>query len=119
MNYGIPYKGSKNQIADWILANLPKRKNLYDLFGGGGAITHRALLSNKFERVHYNEINGLRFRQACEFAPSTALVERAEFHASKDFEELADILEVLISIAVEKAASAPSKSSRLYFTEPA
>lgn len=84
MNYGIPYKGSKSQIADWILANLPKRKNLYDLFGGGGAITHRALLSNKFERVHYNEINGLKFRQACEFAPSTALVERAEFHASKD-----------------------------------
>lgn len=28
--------------------------------------------------------------------------EVAEFHASKDFEELADILEVLISIAVEK-----------------
>lgn len=48
MNFGIPYKGSKSQIANWVLANLPKRKNLYDLFGGGGAITHRAFIKHNF-----------------------------------------------------------------------
>ena len=37
MNYGIPYKGSKNKIAESIIAQLPSAKHFYDLFGGGGA----------------------------------------------------------------------------------
>lgn len=56
MNYGLPYMGSKSKIADWILENLPEAENLYDLFGGGGAITHKALLSNKFQNIYYNDI---------------------------------------------------------------
>lgn len=39
MNYGLPYMGSKNKIAEWILSYLPKAENLYDLFCGGCAIT--------------------------------------------------------------------------------
>ena len=39
MNYGIPYKGSKNKIAENIIAQLPPAKHFYDLFGGGGAMT--------------------------------------------------------------------------------
>lgn len=34
-NYGMPYKGSKNSIAKWVLENLPPAETLYDLFGGG------------------------------------------------------------------------------------
>ena len=57
MNYGLPYKGSKNRLAENILALFPKRKNLYDLFSGGGAITHCALLKNQFDHVVMNDIN--------------------------------------------------------------
>ena len=62
MNYGIPYKGSKNKIAENIIAQLPPAKHFYDLFGGGGAMTHCALLSGKYEVVHYNEFNPLVFK---------------------------------------------------------
>ena len=62
MNYGIPYKGSKNKIAESILAQLPPAKHFYDLFGGGGAMTHCALLSGKYKYVHYNELNPLVFK---------------------------------------------------------
>jgi site-specific DNA-adenine methylase len=41
MRYGLPYKGSKNAIADWIVSTLPKAEIFVDLFCGGGAITHR------------------------------------------------------------------------------
>ena len=46
--YGIPYMGSKNLIAEWVVGNLPAGGTLYDLFAGGCAVTHRALLSGKF-----------------------------------------------------------------------
>lgn len=61
MRYGMPYMGSKNQIAKWVIENLPKKENLYDLFGGGGAITHCACESGKFENIIYNEKNELVF----------------------------------------------------------
>lgn len=48
MRYGIPYQGSKNQIAENILKFLPGGKRLVDLFGGGGAISHCASLSYKW-----------------------------------------------------------------------
>ena len=54
--------GSKNQIAKWVIEHLPKKENLYDLFGGGGAITHCALEYVKFERVYYNELDPLTFK---------------------------------------------------------
>ena len=57
MNYGLPYKGSKNKLAPKIFELFPQKKNFYDLFCGGGAVTHFALLSNKFEKVYQNDIN--------------------------------------------------------------
>ena len=56
MNYGLPYQGSKSKIAPWVIEHLPEADNLYDLFGGGGAITHAALLSDKWKTVYYNDI---------------------------------------------------------------
>ena len=50
MRYGLPYKGSKNAIAEWIVTELPYSKCFVDLFCGGGAVTHRALLSGKYKR---------------------------------------------------------------------
>lgn len=37
MRYGIPYMGSKNRIAKWIVDSLPASDTLVDLFAGGCA----------------------------------------------------------------------------------
>lgn len=36
MTYGLPYKGSKNRIAEKIISVLPSADYFIDLFGGGG-----------------------------------------------------------------------------------
>ena len=59
MKYGLPYKGSKNRKAKKILDVLPAAPVLYDVFCGGCAITHAALLSGKYSRVVANDINGM------------------------------------------------------------
>ena len=58
MKYGLPYQGSKSRIAEWVLGVLPKSHTLVDLFAGGGAITHCALLSGKYDRIIANDITG-------------------------------------------------------------
>ena len=54
--YGLPYQGSKSKLAERIVALLPPATHLYDVFAGGCAITHAALLSGKFKEVHANDI---------------------------------------------------------------
>lgn len=58
----MPYQGSKNRIAENLVKHLPPAKHFYDLFGGGGAVSHCALLSGKYKVVHYNELDPLVFR---------------------------------------------------------
>ena len=89
MRYGIPYVGSKNKIAEKIIDKLPPAKHFYDLFGGGGAMTHCALLSGKYEFVHYNELNPLVFK--CfkmalngEFKNENRWISREDFNRLKD-----------------------------------
>lgn len=55
-NYGVPYKGSKNKIAEWVVSNLPEAANFYDLFAGGCAVTHCALLSGKYQSCYANDL---------------------------------------------------------------
>ena len=57
MKYGLPYKGSKNKLAERIVRLLPKRTHLIDLFCGGCAVSHAALLKGKYEHIHINDIN--------------------------------------------------------------
>lgn len=59
MNYGLPYKGSKSRIADEIYELFPVKKNFYDLFCGGCAMTHYALLRGDFEKFIINDIQGI------------------------------------------------------------
>jgi site-specific DNA-adenine methylase len=66
--YGVPYKGSKNRLAERIISNLPAAEHFYDLFAGGCAITHAALLSRKYKYVHANDIDGRGLRLFCDAA---------------------------------------------------
>ena len=89
MTYGMPYMGSKNRIAKWIIDNLPPAEHFYDLFGGGGAISHCALLSGKYKYVHYNELNPLivkAFSMALkgEFKNENRWISREDFNRLKD-----------------------------------
>lgn len=84
MNYGIPYKGSKNRIAKSIIAHLPSAEHFYDCFGGGGA-----LLSGKYKYVHYNELDPLVYRAFCmsingEFKNENRWISREDFERLKD-----------------------------------
>lgn len=55
-HYGIPYQGSKDKIAIDILRQLPAGARFVDLFGGGFAMSHAALLlPGKYRCVLYNE----------------------------------------------------------------
>ena len=56
--YGMPYVGSKNKIAADIVDFLPSATRFYDLFAGGCAITHAALLSGKYQFVIANDKRG-------------------------------------------------------------
>lgn len=55
--YGTPYQGSKSTIAEFIIGKLPSAKHLYDLFAGGCALSHCALLSGKYNIVHANDVS--------------------------------------------------------------
>ena len=57
--YGLPYQGSKNAIAEKIVDLLPTAENFYDLFAGGCAITHRALIENRWKNYYANDINDI------------------------------------------------------------
>lgn len=54
---GIGYMGSKNAIAYNIVEQLPEAETFVDLFAGGCAVTHAAILSGKYRRFILNDIN--------------------------------------------------------------
>lgn len=88
MNYGVPYQGSKSRIARWVISHLPKAETLYDVFAGGCAITHVALISNRFKRVVCNDITDAPslFLDAVngKFHDCDRWVSREEFEMFKD-----------------------------------
>ena len=58
MNYGLSYLGSKSKIVNDICRIFPKSENFYDLFGGGGSVTHfmASRRKNDFKNFFYNDI---------------------------------------------------------------
>lgn len=87
--YGLPYKGSKSRIADWVVGLLPASDVLVDLMAGGCAVTHAALLSGKWKCVVANDVcEGPEVFQAAingEFAGYSTVPTRDEFKQSDDF----------------------------------
>ena len=58
--YGIPYRGSKSFIAEWIVDEiLPKGERLVDLFAGGCAVTHCAMTKHKYKSHLVVDINDI------------------------------------------------------------
>ena len=89
MRYGLPYMGSKNQIARQIVEFLPPAKHFYDLFCGGCAASHAAILSGKYETVTINDISGdmpkfFLDAMAGKFRDETRWISREEFYRMKD-----------------------------------
>ena len=87
--YGMPYMGSKSQIAEWVVGKLPDANNLYDLFGGGGAITDCAAKSGKYKKIIYNDIdstivNGFLKAVNGKFAKEKRWISRDDFFKLKD-----------------------------------
>ncbi len=88
MRYGLPYKGSKNNIAEWVVGNLPPATNFYDLFAGGCAVTHAALLSGKYKTYFANDITDsvTLFTDAIagKYRDETRWISREDFFRLKD-----------------------------------
>ena len=53
--YGCPYQGSKDFIAKAIVAALPSAETFVDLFAGGCAVTHAAMVSGRYSRFIAND----------------------------------------------------------------
>lgn len=95
-SYGICYMGSKNALAERIVALLPSASHLIDVFAGGCAITHCALKSGKWQHVHANDINEMivgAFRRAIngEFIGERRWVSHEEFNRVRDTDAYAAI----------------------------
>lgn len=91
-NFGLPYMGSKNRIAKELITeiiwNEPNAQIFIDLFAGGCAMTHTALLSGKFKKVIANDINEMPklFKNAIlgKYRDEKRWISRDEFHKLKD-----------------------------------
>ena len=95
--YGIPYTGSKNTIARAIVDQLPPAECFVDLFAGGCAVAHAALLSHKYKHVIINDINEQYPRLfvdaiAGRYHNYRQWVSRDEFHALKGSNALVAVL---------------------------
>ena len=86
--FGVPYMGSKNQIVKKLIEQLPSSKYFVDLFAGGCAMTHGAMLSGKYERFIANDISDAPslFLDAIngKFKNETRWISRDDFFALKD-----------------------------------
>ena len=95
-SYGICYMGSKNALAERIVALLPSASHLIDVFAGGCAITHCAMKSGKWQHVHANDLNELivgAFLRAIngEFIGERRWVSHEEFNRVRDTDAYAAI----------------------------
>ena len=86
-NYGLPYAGSKSRIAHWVIDQLPRGRVLIDAFAGGCAITHCALLSQKWQTIIANDING-KYQQLFLDAVRGKYRDERRWISREDFERL-------------------------------
>ena len=87
-SWGMPWMGSKSDIAWQVVNAIPKGETFVDLFFGGGAITHAAMASKRWDNFIANDILGTPdiFIKAVrgELKGYDRFVSRSEFKASDD-----------------------------------
>lgn len=87
---GISVMGSKNSVAEAIVAKIPSADTFVDCFGGGGSVAIAALRSGKYRRVIYNELADIVygcFKGAAEGkwkGQNIPFVTRREYNESED-----------------------------------
>lgn len=89
MKYGLPYQGSKNKLAERIVSLLPQAEHLIDVFCGGCAVSHAALLRGKYPHIHINDVDWrpvTLFQDALEgkYADEDRWISREDFFRLKD-----------------------------------
>ena len=89
MTYRLPYKGSKTKLAERIIDLMPRAEHLYDLFAGGCAVAHCALVKSKYRHIHVNDINPMMpqaFVKALQggFDDEDRWISREDFFRLKD-----------------------------------
>ena len=91
-NYGVSYKGSKNKIAAEVVYNIPSAPLLIDVFAGGGAITHAALLSHRFGSILANDYDcgALQLFYRASHGLIDFKEERKRWVSREDFKRLKD-----------------------------
>jgi hypothetical protein len=86
--YGLPYMGSKSRIAEWLVDKLPRSHTFVDLFAGGCAVTHCAMISSKWKNFIVNDISDAPklFVDAVngKYADEKRWISRDEFHRLKE-----------------------------------
>ena len=86
--WGMPWMGSKSDIAWQVVNAIPKGETFVDLFFGGGAITHAAMVSKRWDNFIANDILGtpdiLIKAVRGELKGYDRFVSRSEFKASDD-----------------------------------
>ena len=104
---GLPYQGSKKKISKKIIEiikqNFGTNKPIYDIFGGGGAITAECMLNGL--EVHYNDFDKDitdMFQRAISQDREwikTLIVSREEFYKikNKDIKTVDDKLKLLVN----------------------
>lgn len=87
-SYGVPYKGSKNKFADKIIDAIPPAPVFVDMFAGGCAVTHAAMLSGKFGTVVANDLDfgGAELFQSA----MSGRVDTERFVSREEFQRLKD-----------------------------
>lgn len=97
MNYGIPYLGSKSRLVERLVPLLPSSDTFVDLFAGGCAVTHAAVLSGKWRRVVANDVDPLPLRLFKDAIEGRAMenfrwFSRKEFFESRESDPYAKYL---------------------------
>lgn len=85
---GLPYQGSKRRIATRIVDLFPAAPVLIDVFAGGCAITHAALLSGKFGKIIANDLSDAP--ELFYYCAKYGVPEKPRWVSRKDFFTLKD-----------------------------
>ena len=87
--YGVPYKGSKNRIAEWVVSHVPECGTFFDVFAGGCAVTDCVLRKGRAKHVIANDLDSMPvkcFEMAVrgDFADEDRWISREAFLMLKD-----------------------------------